>query len=161
MTYDLLRLKNNIDKEINISLTHSFDEDYIKDTDLIELNDVNINGRIYKNALGDIELELRVEGVMILPCAITLEPVDYPFFIDIEGEINEIREEFEIFSENYENTLDILPIIWENILMEIPMKVVSPTAKDIKLKGDGWALITDEDEVSSPLSELGNLLDEQ
>ena len=161
MTYDLLRLKNNIDKEINISLTYSFGEDYIKDTDLIELNDVNINGRIYKNALGDIELELRVEGVMQLPCAITLEPVDYPFSIDIEGEIDEIREEFEIFSENYENTLDILPIIWENILMEIPMKVVSPKAKDVKLKGDGWAFITDEDEVSSPLSELGNLLDEQ
>ena len=31
-------------------------------------------------------------------------------------------------------------------------------AEDLKLKGDGWRLITDEEETSSPLAELEDLL---
>ena len=42
--------------------------------------------------------------------------------------------------------------------MEIPMRVVSDDAKDIKLSGDGWKLVTDEDITSSPLAELEDLI---
>ena len=45
---------------------------------------------------------------------------------------------------NIENSIDILPIIWENILIEIPMRVVSEGAEDLSLHGDGWELITEE-----------------
>ena len=58
----------------------------------------------------------------------------------------------------FTNTLDIFPIIWENILMEIPMRVVSDEAKDIKLSGDGWKLVTEEDITSAPLAELEDLI---
>ena len=58
-----------------------------------------------------------------------------------------------------EKTIDILPIIWENILMEIPMKVISPKAKDMKTKGDGWELITDSKEKgNNSLAKLKDLL---
>ena len=42
--------------------------------------------------------------------------------------------------------------------MEIPMRVVSDEAKDIKLSGDGWKLVTDEDITSAPLAELEDLI---
>ena len=42
--------------------------------------------------------------------------------------------------------------------MEIPMRVVSEGAEDLKFEGDGWKLITDEEETSSPLAELEDLL---
>lgn len=81
---------------------------------------------------------------MVLPCAITLKPVDYPFSIEFDKSLEEICEETTENLKKDENTLDILPIIWENILMEIPMKVVSKDANTSNLKGDGWEFVTNE-----------------
>ena len=159
MKYDITRLNNNIDKSILVDEVYSFKKEDLEGTDLIKLDDVNINGSISKNSLGNIELSLDVYGVMVLPCAITLKPVDYPFNIQIDGEISELSENFEENSTNFQNTIDILPIIWENILMEIPMRVVSPNAKPEILKGDGWQFVTEpKGNVNPELEKLKDLL---
>jgi len=162
MQYDLIRLNNNIDKFIEVNETYSFTLDELKGTDLLNLDNVKIEGEIFKNSLGNIELNLNVEGVMVLSCAITLKPVNYPFSIEISGEIEELMENFDENERNFQNSIDILPIIWENILMEIPMRVVSEEAKnsDINLEGDGWKFVTEEEEKTSPLSELMDYLDD-
>ena len=163
MNYDLTRLNNNIDKSITINETYSFSSEELKGTDLLKLDNVKINGELFKNSLGNIELNVVVDGVMVLPCAITLKPVDYPFNIEISGELEELMEEFVNFSTNFQNSIDILPIIWENILMEIPMRVVSPDIKDkeISMSGDGWSFTTSDCENnSSSLSELLNYFDD-
>jgi len=162
MHFDLIRLNNNIEKSIPIDETYSFSLDELSGTDLLKLDDVQINGEIFKNSLGNIELNVDVDGVMVLPCAITLKPVDYPFSINISGELEELFEEFDENQTNFQNTIDILPIIWENILMEIPMRVVSDEAKntDINMSGDGWKFVTEEEEKLSPLSELMDIIDD-
>ena len=162
MHYDLIRLNNNIDKFIEVNETYSFTLDEIKGTDLLKLDDIKVEGEILKNSLGNIELNLDVEGVMVLPCAITLKPVNYPFSIVISGELEELMENFEENERNFQNSIDILPIIWENILMEIPMRVVSDEAKDkdMNMSGDGWKFVTEDEEKSSPLSGLMDLLDD-
>ena len=162
MYYDLTRLNNNIVKTIEVCETYSFTLDELKGTDLLKLDDVKVEGEIFKNSLGNIELSLLVEGVMVIPCAITLKPVDYLFSIDINGEIEELMENFDENSTNFQNSIDILPIIWENILMEIPMRIVSEEAKNSnnKLEGNGWKFVTEEEEITSPLSELMNYLDD-
>ena len=162
MQFDLIRLNNNIDKFIEVNETYSFNEEQLSGTDLLKLDDVKIEGEIFKNSLGNIELNLNVEGEMVLPCAITLKPVKYPFNIEISGEIEELMENFEENERNFQNSIDILPIIWENILMEIPMRVVSEEAKDkdMNMSGDGWKFVTDEEEKSSPLSGLMDLLND-
>ena len=154
MKFDLTRLNNNIEKQIEVDLKYSFSKEELIGTDLLEC-DCIIKGEIIKNSLSNIELDLEVKGTMIIPCAITLKPTKYPFIVNINGELDEFIEEND---RNFTNTLDIFPIIWENILMEIPMRVVSDEAKDIKLSGDGWKLITDEDITSSPLAELEDLI---
>lgn len=162
MNYDLIRLNNNIDKSIEVNEVYSFTLDELKGTDLLKLDDVKVEGEIRKNSLGNIELNVDVEGVMVLPCAITLKPVNYPFSIEISGEIEELMENFDENERNFQNSIDILPIIWENILMEIPMRVVSEEAKnsDIKLEGEGWKFVTEEEKKTSPLSELMEYLDD-
>ena len=162
MEYNLIRLNNNIDKYIEVDETYSFTQDELKGTDLLKLDEVKVTGEILKNSLGNIELNLDVEGVMQLACAITLKPVNYPFSIEISGEIDELMENFDEKERNFQNSIDILPIIWENILMEIPMRVVSEEAKnsDISMEGNGWKFITEEEEIKSPLSELMDLLDD-
>ena len=115
------------------------------------MDEVSVKGEITSNREENI-LNLTIKGKMILPCNLTLEPVDYPFTLEIEENLNEIIE-------NSQKTIDILPIIWENILMEIPMRVVSPKAKNMKTKGDGWELISDSEEKGvNSLAKLKDLL---
>ena len=162
MQYDLIRLNNNIVKSIEVNEEYSFTLDELKGTDLLKLDNIKVEGEIFKNGLGNIELNLDVEGIMVLPCAMTLKPVNYPFSVQISGEIEELMENFDEISTNFQNSIDILPIIWENILMEIPMRVVSDEAKnsDMKMEGEGWKFVTEEEEKTSPLSELLEYLDE-
>ena len=149
MEYDLniLKIKNQIDIKKEIS----FPKEDLKKAKILDTTKVKIIGTIDQ----EYNLNITIKGKMILPCSLTLEPVDYPFNIKIEENLTEFIEN----SKKTKKTIDILPIIWENILMEIPMKVVSPNAKNIKTKGDGWELITDsEDKGNHSLAKLKDLL---
>ena len=158
MNIDLLRLKNNVDKVIEINEDISFDGFDFSGTDLIDLKDVHVSGNITKDSMDDICLYLSVSGVMVLPCAITLEEVFHNFSFVVDDKLENILEELKN-DKKIENTIDILPIIWENILMEIPMRVVSPNAKLDNLKGDGWRFVTDEVKSVNPeLEKLKDLL---
>ena len=138
MNVDITRLKSGIDEYIPISLVYSFSKDELSSTNIISLDNVSINGSITKE-FDDFSLNLTVSSVMVLPCSLTLKPTNHEFSIEIE----------EVLGENYknnQNSLDIFPIIWENILMEIPIRIVNEDVSDIKLSGDGWKLITDGEE---------------
>lgn len=161
MIIDLIKLKNNIIKKIDIDEIYTFDEEYIDKRDILELKDVKIKGYITKDSLDNYITDLKIEGKAVLPCSITLEPVDYDFKTEISGNLEEMWQEINGIDENLENTIDILPIIWENILMEIPMKVVSKDAENIHLEGDGWRLITDnkKEDTNPAFEKLNELLD--
>lgn len=160
MIIDLVKLKNNIIDIIEIDQNYTFSEEQLKGTDLLKLNDVYINGFLNNDALHEIYLSLTISGVMVLPCAITLKPVEHHFSTSFEGNLNEILKEMDENARNVENTIDILPIIWENILIEIPLRVVSEEAKNLELQGDGWRLVTKEEtkEVNPALAKLKDLL---
>ena len=159
MEFDLRRLISNIDDEVVIDTTYSFNEDELKGSGLLKLEDVSINGNITKDSLNNLVINVDIKGTMVLPCSITLKPVDYPFNINVNGNIEDMLEEMGKFDKKIQNTLDILPIIWENILMEIPSKVVSPDADDIELSGDGWKLIKEEEKKENlGLAKLKDLL---
>ena len=159
MNIDITRLKNSIENIIEIDEEITFDDLDIKNADMLDLKPVLIKGNLTKTSLDDYKLTLNIKGKMILPCAITLKPVDYPFNVDIEEILSENSEEIEKKVKKCENTIDILPIVWENILMEIPMKVVHPDASREKLEGDGWKLVTEEEKNINPeLAKLKDLL---
>ena len=163
MEIDITKLKSDIEHSIDIDLTYSFSKEEIEGTDLLKLDDVKILGIISKDSMNEYTIDVDVTGIMVLPCAITLEPVDYPFNVKINGNLEEMLEEINENSKKIENSIDIFPIIWENILMEIPMKVVSEKARDIKLEGDGWKLITDEDRgnINPEFQKLSQLFEEK
>lgn len=163
MEIDLLRLRNGIDKKIDINTNYSFSKDELLGTDVTSLDDAHIEGEITLNALGELYFSLEVTGTMIIPCAITLKPVPYPFDIVIEGDLEEISTEYTENNKKSLNTIDILPIIWENIVVEIPMRVVSPDVDmdNIDMHGDGWDFVTGEKKnVNSEFSKLYDLLED-
>lgn len=159
MDFDLTRLKNKIDNEIEINHTYEIKEEMITGTDLMEPFKIILKGKITRDVLEGFLLDVEVSGTMTLPCSITLKPVSVPFHIHIDGNLDELMEEIDENHKKIENSIDILPIIWENILMEIPMKVTSPDAYSEVSEGEGWKFVTDEMDMKNPaLEKLKDLL---
>lgn len=157
MNIDIKTLKSGLKDYISIEEELIVDKENFKNTDLLDLKNVTVKGTI-KNSYDDYYLDLKVEGVMILPCALTLVPTEYKFSFLIEGDYQELTEDIEN-TKKYENTLDIFPILWENILMEIPMRVVNENAEPLT-KGDGWSIITGEEHLkNSQFDKLNELLE--
>ena len=149
MEFDLNTL--NTKPKIIIDTKVNFPKEDLNKAGILDMDDVKVVGEITNNGEESL-LKLTITGKMVLPCNLTLEPVDYPFTLEIEENLNEIIEKSQ-------KTIDILPIIWENILMEIPMRVISPKAKTMKTKGEGWELITDSEEKGNySLAKLKDLL---
>ncbi len=113
-------------------------EEDIKNTDIKRISKIKVNGNVYKLDDGLFELNLNVTGVMILLCALSLEEVEYPFNININNTVEQEN------LNNLANTLDIFPIVWENIVLEIPSRIVKEDV-NIKTSGNGWNLITDDE----------------
>ena len=84
--------------------------------------------------------------------------VPYEFDIIINDELLNLYEESSINVKNIGNTIDILPILWENILVEIPIRIVKSDS-DIITSGDGWKLVTEgeEDGTTSAFDKLKDL----
>ena len=74
---------------------------------------------------------------MILKDSISLEDVTYHFSNQLEEEVTEKVK-------NIENTLDILSVLWENIVREVPIRF-SEVSDYSKYQGNGWHLVSEEE----------------
>ena len=157
MNIDISTLRSGIVPSINVNLDVDIGDDLLKSNNIVDVRDIKVNG-IISNDYDGYYLDLKLTGILVLPCSVTLKPVDYFIDIKIEGNSNELLEEMNIFDKNNENILDIFPIIWENILMEIPIRVVSEGAEPI-MEGNGWKVITDDEKRgNTPFDKLNELL---
>lgn len=144
MIIDLTRLNSGIEEYTLVDLDYSFTKEELENSEIEKLDNVKIYGQIYKNNLNDYYLDLNISGIMVIPCAVTLKPVNHEFNIKISDNLNDILTEIDKNIKKVENSLDIFPIVWENILMEVPMRVVSSDVSDIPLEGNGWKFIKED-----------------
>ena len=157
MEFDLIRLKNKLDTYISIDEEVTVPQEWIEDTELLDLKDVRAVGDITLDAIDEYEISMEVTGTMVLSCAVTLKPVDYPFHLKIEGNLEQILQEIDENAKKIENSIDILPIIWENILMEIPIRVTGKDSKALKTEGEGWSFVEDSPSTNNSLAKLKDL----
>ena len=73
---------------------------------------------------------------MVLEDGLTLELIDHPFNFKIDDVISSLGEEINKSLENNQNILDINELLWENIVLEVPISITKN--KEIELKGNGW-----------------------
>lgn len=148
----LCGLKNSIE----INEVYEIPKEYYQNTEIITLKPVKIEGNLKKTDT-NIILEANISGSMILPDSVSLEQVSYPFSIKIEENVEEKIK-------NNENTIAIIDILWENIVLEIPIRYSE--VKDYSdFSGDGWSLIEEESyqksAVDNPFKELKGLFGEE
>ncbi|MCK7487204.1 MAG: YceD family protein [Bacillus subtilis] len=123
--------------------------------DVLDIGPVHIHGS-YRIQEHDQEywFDVFVETVLTMPCAITLEEVEVP--LRFQTELMFARTLVDDQTQLIEGiTIDLDPIIWSEIVVEKPMKVVKEGASldDIHQNPE----IEDADEDSqNPFSELKN-----
>ena len=154
----------NLAELTNKSVTYDNDfvinADTYKEVGIIDLKNLHVTGDISLNSVSMLAVNLTVTGIMVIPDSVTTEPVDYPFTSKIEEEYDINDENFLEYYQKEQNILDIMKILWENIVLEVPMRFT--TTEDAHLSGDGWSLGEDknkDDQIDPRLAKLSELLD--
>jgi len=128
-------------------------------SDLTKISEIRSIPPVHVKGHGDfgsnkITFTLTIQGKMILPCSRTLKDATHAFRI-------ETTETYLLSPEGYgqpdeENlhlvegeVLDLLPMVKENILLEIPMQIFCDDPSDeggAPQSGKGWQVITENDQ---------------
>ena len=147
-----------IDDVINFDENVLFNNDDLNKIGIISIPKCNVKGILNKLEDNLFKIDFVVKGTMVLECDRSLEEVNHNFEIKISKTIDFNTLEEENIKINA-NILDIFPIIWENIVLEKPSRIVKQNNHGLT-SGEGWSL-TDElkRENTSQLSELDKLLD--
>ena len=154
MEIDISKLYNHTLSTLDINKEVIIPEEYLKNTDILELKNVTFKGDI-QNLEEVFNLKGTVTGIMVLEDNISLDKIDYSFSAEIDEEIEENQE-------NSSNILDITDVLWQNILLEVPLKLTNVTNFD-EYHGDGWKLVSEDSAVSTnnPFKELEDMLREE
>ena len=154
----------NLAELTNGSVTYDNDfvinADTYKEVGILDLKNLHVTGDISLNSVSMLAVNLTVTGIMVIPDSVTTEPVEYPFTSKIEEEYDINDENFLEYYQKEQNILDIMKILWENIVLEVPMRFT--TTEDAHLSGDGWSLGEDknkDDQIDPRLAKLSELLD--
>lgn len=155
MNIDLTKLNSGLVTTINIEEIVDFSSKLEESNEILDLVDVNVKVAITKNSTNENVLNATIKGNMILEDAINLEELSYPFETSI---IDEILEKLE----NNENSIDILEVLWQNIILEVPLKFTK--VKNLsEFHGNGWKLVSEDDlkEINNPFKDLKHLIGEE
>lgn len=140
-----------IDQDISITKEHK---------QIIKLNGLHLNGKVYFTTSDELALNLVLNGTMTLKDSYTLEPIDYPFSIDIDETYTKEDLNYMKIHQNNQNILDITEILWQNIVLEVPISYTLETNHHNQ-SGDGWELVDKKKEKEdSRLAVLKELLKE-
>lgn len=132
----------------------------IKDSSLgiKKLENLKLLGKITYNDFEELDINLKLTGTMYLLDAMTLEEIPYGFESNIEESLAENEINLEKYIDKSKNILDIQEILWENIVLEVPIRVRKDDS-DVSLEGEGWQLNKeDKEEIDPRLAKLTELL---
>jgi len=151
MNIDITELNQNRKDEILIDSEVDIKEEYLTNSEIKKLDNLYLKGVISLDEERDVYLKGNLTGEMTLEDSISLDEINYPFSIEID-------EKIEKKEENYENTLDILDVLWQNIVLEVPLRFTNVNDYS-KFKGEGWKLLSEEDVKTSnnPFEDLKSM----
>ncbi|MBQ6494699.1 MAG: DUF177 domain-containing protein [Bacilli bacterium] len=145
MIIDLTSLITNSKSQITFDIDVSFADELLNDTNIKKINNSKFIGKIKKLYSDEFEISGILSGTMILPDDITLEDTKYNFNTEIEEKFIENDTSIDNNLKIIQNKLDITDFLWQNILVEIPMKIVNKKNENLTIQGNGWRLTTEEE----------------
>ncbi|MEH7375742.1 YceD family protein [Neobacillus drentensis] len=150
MKWTLSQLQKYRNKDFMIDEMVRVDEIKQDDPTIREVSPMHITGR------GDIDstkvtFHLKIEGYLILPCSRTLVDVKLPINVEttetflLQGSVYETEEEaYQVNSD----VIDVMPILREILLLEVPMQVFCDDVNHedaAPQSGKDWEVVHEED----------------
>ena len=112
MKLDLSAL--NYKDRIDISGKVSYDAKFLENSPIKKLDDVKYSGFITRNDIDEYFINIHIYGTMVLLDSVSIE--------------------------KNQNALDINEFLWQNIVLEVPIRYTLCDAE--KLKGDNWCVLS-------------------
>lgn len=157
MEFDLNKIT---EQGILIDTIISFDEEYLRVSEIKKLDNVHVSGRIYYSLTKEVIFAGNVNGNMTLVDGYSGDLIDYPFNIDLDEILADFSNEDEKMVKKPKNSLDLKEVLWENIVLEVPI-VVSKDNKVKTKKGEFWEVRDENSKKDDPRLEcFRTLLDE-
>ena len=157
MEFDLNKIT---EQGILIDTIISFDEEYLRVSEIKKLDNVHVSGRIYYSLTKEVIFAGNVNGNMTLVDGYSGDLIDYPFNINLDEILANFSNEDEKVGKKPKNSLDLKEVLWENIVLEVPI-VVSKENKVKTKKGEFWEVRDENSKKDDPRLEcFRTLLDE-
>ena len=157
MEFDLNKIT---EQGILIDSTISFGEEYLQVSAIKRLDNIKVSGRIYYSLTKEVIFAGNVKGNMTLVDGYSGDLIDYPFNIDLDEILADFSEEDEKKGKKPQNSLDLKEVLWENIVLEVPI-VVSKDNEIKTKKGEFWEVRDENSKKDDPRLEcFRTLLDE-
>ena len=158
---DIVDLQRFLIHETKQDITVELQKEMYTSAGILDIPCFIVSLGIKKDLNQDYYLSLKGDISLWLSDARTLKEVSYPISLDFEEKITEESEICGRFLENSQNTLDILGILWENIVLEIPISYTE--SDELNIVGDGYQVNGNESEKSMDprLAPLLELLDKE
>ncbi len=136
----------NIKKNIEINENFSFNPDKYKEAGIKDIKNIKFVGILRYNIVEEIILEGKLTGEIILYDSVDLSD----FLQEIDVNIEEILE-------NNQNVLDISEVLWNNIVLEVPIRSTNKKLED--QEGNGWKILNEvsEEKIDPRLEKLQEL----
>lgn len=150
MKWSIIQLQKSRDNGLLIDEMVDMSRLEARDTQIRHLPPVHVTGRADVGS-DKVTFHLDVKGTMILPCSRTLVDVEYPFQFSLLETFIVKASSFGDYEENEDvhlvegDVVDLNPVLEEEILLEVPMQVISEEADEHTIAtGKGWELQSEE-----------------
>ena len=151
MKWQIAKLLKETSREILVDEEIDFSEAVRKNPDLRGLSKIKVTGKgsIFPTSR-TVTFDLKIAGTMTLPCALTLDDVEYKFEATISPTYIWDVEKYDEDSDDYlvKDVIEIASAVWQEIFVQIPLRVVKEGAYE-ELQKQGVEIVDEEAELEA------------
>jgi uncharacterized protein len=167
MKWTLIQLQKYRSKEFPVDEVVNADEIMKIDQTIRKVSPMHITGKADIDST-KVTFHLTIKGYLILPCSRTLVDVKYPINVDttetflLKGFGYESEEEVHQVKDD---VIDVMPIIHEILLLEVPIQVFCEDSNEegAPQSGKDWEVVheqTKKEKIDPRLAELAKFFDQ-
>ncbi len=127
MKYSVPQLKKKVHQGNVLDATLDLSDYIPENEDILAIAPTKVQGAFFVEDDDTITFELTIKTTLTMACARTLKPVEVP--VDVSVEELFTYDEDDEYRQIDGLSIDLLPIIWSNIYLDKPMRVIHPDAE--------------------------------
>lgn len=124
MKWSLQQLIKLTQRPFSFEESYDFSEEASKIEDILSIGEIKVEGTVSRLYDDRYEFDLHIWGILTLEDARTLEPAPFEVDLKVTEVFDKVVNDDEDVRYIEKNTVDLREVIWENILLEKPIRFV-------------------------------------